>query len=68
MPGGLFEKIQKKPEETCIYRRLLLDYTYGLNRIYTAAEIEKARIHPLEREYCLSYVGEGWEPIIAFED
>lgn len=42
-PGGLFEKIQKEPEETCIYRRLFLDYTYGLYRIYTRDEIEKAK-------------------------
>ena len=31
-PDGLFEKIEKEPEETCIYKRLLLDYTYGRNR------------------------------------
>jgi hypothetical protein len=24
-PGGLFESIEKEPEETCIYKRLLLD-------------------------------------------
>ena len=29
-PGGLFEKIEKEPENTCIYKRLFLDYTYGL--------------------------------------
>src|SRR5437867_7995639 len=29
-PDGLFEKIEKEPEETCLYKRLLLDYTYGL--------------------------------------
>jgi hypothetical protein len=50
-PGGLFEKIQKEPEETCIYRRLFLDYTYGLYRIYTRDEIEKAKKSPsFERE------------------
>jgi hypothetical protein len=27
-PGGLFESIEKEPEETCIYKRLLLDYTW----------------------------------------
>ena len=40
-PGGLFEKIEKEPEETCIYKRLKLDYTYGLDKIYTIAEIQK---------------------------
>ncbi len=27
---GLFEHMEKEDEETCIYKRLLLDYTYGL--------------------------------------
>jgi hypothetical protein len=45
-PGGLFERIEKEPEETCIYKRLLLDYTYGLDKIYTGQEIEKAKASP----------------------
>jgi hypothetical protein len=57
-PGGLFERIEKEPEETCIYKRLLLDYTYGLDKIYTRAEIEKAKASPsFEREYNLKYLG-----------
>src|SRR6266516_4321819 len=57
-PGGLFEHIEKEPEETCIYKRLLLDYTYGLKRIYTRQEIEKAKASPsFEREYNLKYLG-----------
>ena len=32
-PDGLFEKIEKEPESSCIYKRLKLDYTYGLNCI-----------------------------------
>ncbi len=57
-PGGLFERIEKEPEETCIYKRLLLDYTYGIERIYTGQEIEKAKASPsFEREYNLKYLG-----------
>ena len=57
-PDGLFEQIEKEPEETCIYKRLLLDYTYGLDRIYTRQEIEKAKASPsFEREYNLKYLG-----------
>ena len=57
-PEGLFEHIEKEPEETCIYKRLLLDYTYGLDRIYTRQEIEKAKASPsFEREYNLKYLG-----------
>jgi hypothetical protein len=37
-PDGLFERIEKEPEETCLYKRLFLDYTYGLDRIYTREE------------------------------
>lgn len=57
-PDGLFERIEKEPEESCIYKRLKLDYTYGLNRIYTNEEIEKAKASPsFEREYNLKYLG-----------
>jgi hypothetical protein len=28
-PDGLFDRIEKEPEGTCLYKRLLLDYTYG---------------------------------------
>jgi late competence protein required for DNA uptake (superfamily II DNA/RNA helicase) len=34
-PDGLFERIEKESEETCIYKRLFLDYTYGIGKIYT---------------------------------
>jgi hypothetical protein len=57
-PDGLFEKIEREPEDTCLYRRLFLDYTYGLDRIYTREEIEKAKTSPsFEREYNLKYLG-----------
>jgi len=57
-PDGLFESIEKEPEETCIYKRLFLDYTYGLDKIYTKEEIEKAKQSPsFEREYNLKYLG-----------
>jgi hypothetical protein len=41
-PDGLFEAIEKEPEETCLYKRLFLDYTYGLDRIYSREEHLKA--------------------------
>jgi hypothetical protein len=57
-PEGLFERIEKEPEESCLYRRLFLDYTYGLDRIYTEQEIAEARRSPsFEREYNLKYLG-----------
>jgi hypothetical protein len=57
-PDGLFKKIEKEPEETCIYKRLKLDYTYGLGKIYSQEEIDKAKQSPsFEREYNLKYLG-----------
>ena len=57
-PDGLFEKIEREPEETCLYKRIFLDYTYGLDRIYTREEIQKAKRSPsFEREYNLKYLG-----------
>ena len=57
-PGGLFEKIEQEPFDTSIYKKVFLDYTYGLDKIYSRAEIEKAKASPsFEREYCLKYQG-----------
>jgi hypothetical protein len=57
-PDGLFEAIETEPEETCLYKRILLGYTYRLDRIYTRKEIEKAKASPsFEREYNLKYLG-----------
>jgi hypothetical protein len=57
-PDGLFERIEKESEDTCLYKRLFLDYTYGIGKLYTAEEIEKAKQSPsFEREYNLKYLG-----------
>jgi hypothetical protein len=57
-PDGLFERIEKEAEDTCLYRRIFLDYTYGVGKIYTGDEIEKAKQSPsFEREYNLKYLG-----------
>jgi hypothetical protein len=57
-PDGLFAKIEKEPFDTCIYKKLFLDYTYGLGKIYTEKEIEKAKKSPsFPREYELQYQG-----------
>ena len=57
-PNGLFDKIEKEPEESCIYKRVKMDYTYGLNRIYSIEEINKAKKSPsFGREYDLQYLG-----------
>lgn len=57
-PNGLFDRIEREPEDTCLYKRVKLDYTYGLGRIYTEAEIENAKHSPsFKREYQLFYLG-----------
>ncbi len=57
-PGSLFYQIEKEPENTCIYRRLKMDYTYGLGKIYTEEEIERARHSPsFDREYRCQFSG-----------
>jgi hypothetical protein len=57
-PEQLFDRIEHEPESICLYRRLFLDYTYGLGKIYTEDEIAKAKASPsFEREYNLKYLG-----------
>ncbi|MFL6419052.1 MAG: hypothetical protein ACJ71P_06515 [Nitrososphaeraceae archaeon] len=57
-PDGLFERIEKESEDTCLYKRIFLDYTYGIGKIYTQEEIEKAKASSsFEREYNLKYLG-----------
>jgi hypothetical protein len=57
-PDGLFERIEMESNETCLYHRVLLDYTHGLHKIYTAEEIAAAKQSPsFEREYNLKYLG-----------
>jgi hypothetical protein len=57
-PGGLFQQIEQEPFETCLYKKLFLDYTWGVDKIYTKGEIEKAKQSPsFPREYELQYLG-----------
>jgi len=57
-PDSLFYTIEREKEEQCIYKRIKLDYSVGLGKIYTYEEIEKQRQSPsFKREYCLQYLG-----------
>lgn len=57
-PNSLFWRIEQESEKECIYQRLKLDYTYGLNKIYSLEEIEKQKQSPsFAREYDLQYLG-----------
>ncbi len=55
-PGGLFEKIEK--DKTSKYKKLFLDYTYGLGTIYDPVYIAKKKLEPeFAREYDMQYLG-----------
>jgi hypothetical protein len=48
--------MEREPENTCMYKRIHLDYTCGLDKIYDREEIEKAKQSPsFPREYQLGY-------------
>lgn len=57
-PNSLFYRIEHETEQECIYQRLKMDYTYGLNKIYSKEEIEKQKQSPsFRREYDHQYLG-----------
>jgi hypothetical protein len=57
-PGGLFQRIEQEPFDTCIYKKFFLDYLWGVGKIYTNEEIDKAKLSPsFPREYELQYLG-----------
>jgi hypothetical protein len=57
-PGGLFEQIEKEPQEECMYKRLVLPYNVGVGKIYFPEELRKAKNSPsFEREYLCRYAG-----------
>lgn len=43
-PDGLFEKIEREPDNICLYKCLFLDYTYGLDRIYTTGDTKGSSV------------------------
>jgi hypothetical protein len=42
--GGLFQRIEQEPFDTCIYKKFFLDYLWGVGKIYTNEEIDKAKL------------------------
>jgi hypothetical protein len=58
-PEGMYETIEKLPQDQCLYTRKVMTYEIGLGKIYTEADIAKARESPsFPREYCGEYIGE----------
>jgi hypothetical protein len=55
-PGGLFERIEA--EQPCLYHKLILDYNWGIGKIFTAEDIIQAKKSPqFGREYEGKYLG-----------
>jgi len=51
------QTIENEPFESCLYHRIKLDFTYGLDKIYSIKDIERARQSPIfDREYDLKYL------------
>ena len=43
---------------SCLYKKFILDYLWGVGKIYTKEEIDKAKLSPsFPREYELQYLG-----------
>ena len=53
-PECLFERIEKEAQDTCLYKRIFLDYTYGIGKIYTTEEIKPNNHHHLSENTTLS--------------
>ena len=52
------QNIENEPAESCLYHRIKLDYRYGLSKIYSIKDIERAKQSPsFDREYDLKYLG-----------
>lgn len=57
-PEGLMQNIENEPADTCLYHRIKLKYRYGLGKISTAEDIQKAMQSPsFDRKYDLKYLG-----------
>ncbi|PWU79996.1 MAG: hypothetical protein DLM72_14515 [Candidatus Nitrosopolaris wilkensis] len=57
-PGDLMDKIFRQPEESCIFRRLRMDWTVGAGSIYSQDDIDKSRMtSSWDREMLLRFSG-----------
>lgn len=55
-PDDLMDRIMKEPFETSIWKKMYLDYTYGVGKIYTKEEIDKFKhTSSFPREFCLKF-------------
>jgi hypothetical protein len=57
-PNDAMDRLLKEAVETSPFKKVLLDWTYGVGKIYTQQEIDKIKnSRSFEREYCLKFKG-----------
>ena len=57
-PDDLMERIMKEAFETSVWKKLWLDWTYGVGKLYTKEEIDKIKnSRSFKREFCLQFIG-----------
>jgi hypothetical protein len=49
-PGGLFERIEKEPEETCLYKRFSLTIHMVLTEYTQEKKLKRLKLHPHLKE------------------
>jgi hypothetical protein len=58
-PGDFMDLLMKEPFETSPFKKIYLDWTYGINKIYSQEDIEKIKnSRSFQREYCLKFLPE----------
>jgi hypothetical protein len=57
-PGDVMDTIMKQPFETSVWKKVYLDYLYGVGKIYSQEEIDKVKnTRSFPREFCLQFTG-----------
>lgn len=57
-PGDLMDQLMSEPYETSPFKKLYLDWTYGINKIFDQSNIDKIKnSRSFPREFCLQFAG-----------
>jgi hypothetical protein len=57
-PNDAMDRLLKEPFETTPWKVIKLDWTYGVNQIYSQEDIDKIKnSRSFDREFCLKFAG-----------
>jgi hypothetical protein len=57
-PGDLMDQIMKQPFDSSPFKKVFLDWSYGIDKIYDKLDIDKIKnSRSFEREFCLKFAG-----------